>query len=612
MGTPGATVKAANGSNRYVWISAYDHPAGGDSNHTDSWGLLIGFSNDPGVLPTVMVNSIPSPGQFIGDGTTPGLNGVTFIFDWAPSSLVYNPDDASFPFYLYIQAAGMTNGASLQSCILKSSNLFNWVAAAWGPRSLLDASLAYGQITVLQSVIRRGTGDWISFGPVGNIGIFGRGLWSSTDGLTWTCASTIYNVTGHSGVNLSINSGSGTPLRLTASSSIFSGTNGYGLIIVDPTNSAVGLGGYAAAGFLSPEFINVVSGTAVDLTYNNSVTISAAAAPLEFGPISVRQAPAPGVVGGISTFGQNGFAWSTPFLSGSQLYQITGEDARHDFQTTDDGLWVSLTPIDANYNVSQVIPAVRLSSRYDGPYPGPNYLQMVTSYEEEGVSHIYAEVGYPGRHATSYFPFPGATVTGGIGTPTANISVFDVDSLTGGVGYIPIGGYVELVGQILDQISGTPNGAGSYHLENLGGTTYAAHTAGIVINGGAAISSGLGSVSNGYFGQQFIDYFTLAFDSVLASRAAPFGVQCSCTNNVVTISWMTTPLGTGAETQGYNVYFGTTAGTQAVGLSGNPYTGTSATHTPGTPGQIYWYKVVKVSGGVEQTSKYRVVHTYVG
>ena len=33
------------------------------------------------------------------------------------------------------------------------------------------------------------------------------------------------------------------------------------------------------------------------------------------------------------------------------------------------------------------------------------------------------------------------------------------------------------------------------------------------------------------------------------------------------------------------------------------------TDTP-TPGSVYWYKVVKVSGGTE--TKSRVVHTYVG
>ena len=143
----------------------------------------------------------------------------------------------------------------------------------------------------------------------------------------------------------------------------------------------------------------------------------------------------------------------------------------------------------------------------------------------------------------------------------------------------------------------------------------AAHSTGIIINSGPAylVSS---AISNGNFAQQFMDYYTIAFDSGLAARAAPFGVTASCNNNTVTISWMDTPLEMGSESQAYNVYRGTTGppttipGTQATQV-GTTTSMLSVTDTP-TPGSIYWYKVVKVSGGVEYASANRVVSVYVG
>ena len=247
------------------------------------------------------------------------------------------------------------------------------------------------------------------------------------------------------------------------------------------------------------------------------------------------------------------------------------------------------------------MPVIRLSSRYAGIYPGPTYLINVVGYVEDGILHIYAEAGYPGPHATNPHPHVGARVTGGISGTTLTLNSVS--------GYVPIGAYVSInvssVGQIISQSSGTLGGAGVYVIENPNGISVAAHTRNISINGGVNYLTE-SSVNGGMLGEQFIDYYTCVVDSTAASRAAPFGVTASCNKNTVTISWLTTPLGAGAETQSYNVYRGD-ANSQTT-LVGNTAS-TSITDTP-TPGQQWWYKVVKVSNGVER--KYRVVHTYVG
>lgn len=90
---------------------------------------------------------------------------------------------------------------------------------------------------------------------------------------------------------------------------------------------------------------------------------------------------------------------------GSTLYRITRED---NFDTTLNvnpnstpgavrvGQYVSAVPVSstgavATNNLNDVI---RISDRYAGNYPGPDYLQSVSGYAEDGVAHIWATHGF--------------------------------------------------------------------------------------------------------------------------------------------------------------------------------------------------------------------------
>jgi hypothetical protein len=267
-------------------------------------------------------------------------------------------------------------------------------------------------------------------------------------------------------------------------------------------------------------------------------------------------------------------------------------------------MWVTMSPIDSDFNVSQYKPGIHVSSQYAGFYPGPTYLISMAQYAEDGILHLYAEAGYAGPHGTTTLPYVGASVTGSISGATLTVTAVN------GAGNITLGAYVfysasASIGFITAFGSGS-GGTGTYTITNPGSVS-APGGSSIDINGGAYGDRSSSSI--GGLNEQFVDYYTVTLDFATAAQAAPFGVAASCSSNTVTISWKTHVTGYDPWGISYNVYRGTTVGTQAT-LVGNS-TGTSITDTP-TPGSVYYYRVVKKSLGIEYPSKYRIVSTYVG
>ncbi len=74
----------------------------------------------------------------------------------------------------------------------------------------------------------------------------------------------------------------------------------------------------------------------------------------------------------------------------SQLYAIVNQDSRN----ADGGMYVAMVPIDSSNNVLASPAVIRISAKYDGVYPGPGYLQNVSSYLEDGVLHMWASHGF--------------------------------------------------------------------------------------------------------------------------------------------------------------------------------------------------------------------------
>jgi hypothetical protein len=183
MGTPGQTIAASLG--RYFWIASPDHPSS-TYGWADGQDFLGGYSNDPGVLPDKLTLLFRYNNSILLSGTE----------DWrlyqAPF-LVYNPDDATYPFYIYCEGntfggATRDGGAQRQheEGLARSTDLVTWVMN--GPS---HPNTTFNDWSSFQRVVRSGVNAWYSVGLSTNGGALGGfGKWTSTDGRTFTQVST--------------------------------------------------------------------------------------------------------------------------------------------------------------------------------------------------------------------------------------------------------------------------------------------------------------------------------------------------------------------------------------------------------------------------------------
>lgn len=93
---------------------------------------------------------------------------------------VCNPDDATYPFYVYAQASGSSTG--LETAVTRSSDLITWTDA-----ELSHVNYYFRGYAGYQKVVRLGVNNWYSTGFQGFFpqlpsGAFGFGKWASTDG----------------------------------------------------------------------------------------------------------------------------------------------------------------------------------------------------------------------------------------------------------------------------------------------------------------------------------------------------------------------------------------------------------------------------------------------
>lgn len=174
FGAPGEAIAAARG--RYFWIATPDHPDGNYTwpNGTDFMG---GYSDDPGKPPKSLYllfrynNSI-------------NLSGDIFNL-YQAAQLVYNPDDATYPFYLYAEGNNLS-GTSIQheQGLARSTDLLTWVMFG-----TTHENETFADWSSFQMVKRISAGVWTSRGLLVqddvNSSTFGQGVWTSADGQTF-------------------------------------------------------------------------------------------------------------------------------------------------------------------------------------------------------------------------------------------------------------------------------------------------------------------------------------------------------------------------------------------------------------------------------------------
>jgi len=310
-GPKGQAIAAARG--RYFWVVSPDHP---NSNFgwADGQNFMGGYSNDPGVLPTRLQNLFLTNNTF----NDAGANFMLYQAPW----FVCNPDDATTPFYIY--GEGMTYGGTgpnqprqHEEGLAKSADLDTWVMA--GPTHRTNT---YGQWSSFQRVVRVGPGNWYSTGLQAfyTPNAFGSGMWTSTDGLSFTPGAALINA------------------------------------CVPPNSGS----------------LPCTNGTDREMSFSASDNVTIA----------------------------------------GQLFTYV-KDASSNGSTTG-GAFVTRVPIGASFNVLASPALAHISSAYANVYPGPTYLQAVNSYIENGVAHIYAQIGFPPSSANQGL-VDGATYANGGG-----------------------------------------------------------------------------------------------------------------------------------------------------------------------------------------------------
>lgn len=367
-GSAGSTIAAANG--RYFWIASPDHPSD-TFGWADAQNFMGGFSSDPGVLPATLYNlflynnnvasapvavvtgsisgttltvtavtsgTVSQLSTVAGTGVTAGtvitntpgsgtggtgtyvvnisqtvtstaltIAQLNFQLYQAPI-FVCNPDDGSFPFYIYAEGAAVSSSIQHEQGYAKSADLTTWTLG--GP-SMINPT--FTQWSSFQRPVRNGANDWTSTGLKSYFSpnAFGNGVWSSTDGKTFAQAS-----------------------NLLFNSCIPPNPPVYALGAADPSTC----------------FANT----------NREFYFSAA-----------------------------------PYFTASAvLYTYTKEGSGNG--DTTGGNSVVRVPIDAStFDVLTSPTRTQISSSYGGLYPGPTYLAGVNAYVEDGVAHIYSQVGFP-------------------------------------------------------------------------------------------------------------------------------------------------------------------------------------------------------------------------
>lgn len=178
MGADGATVKAREGY-RYVWLICADHTG----DFRGSADVFVAYSNDPQVWPDpgTMRPLIPYNTTGISVVDQNGNTQSTF-YPYQIPFLVYNPDDVTNPFYIYME--GQANGYQHELTLIKSADLLtSTVVGPTIPNTSFQGWSSYGRPK------RLGVNSWevYAFGkPDGTGTTPAKYKYTSTDGWVWT------------------------------------------------------------------------------------------------------------------------------------------------------------------------------------------------------------------------------------------------------------------------------------------------------------------------------------------------------------------------------------------------------------------------------------------
>lgn len=367
-GSVGSTIAAANG--RYVWLAGPDHP---DDNYSWAEGVnfLLGFSNDPGILPQTMrpfylrstVTASPQVATItakIDNGAGGAGNTLTVT---AVSGLVTNGGQAT------VAGAGVTT-ATISSQSSGTQGGIGVYVIGGATQNIPSQAMTVQQANykLYQNPILTCNPDdvsntfYISAEGQGSSVQHQQGIIKSNDLVTWTSPSPT-----HIALNFNTWSSYQRPVR--------DGVNSWhstGLQWVYPiTSNGFNNGKWTSTDGQVWTQASTLFNTCIPSATNGSNCDNASSA------ISSVQEGAPDSI----TIGAQ--AWS---ISSLKSY-VSGSRSGNE--------WVGRAPIDANFNVLASPSVVKISAPYAGTYPGPTYLQTTTGYVEDGIIHYWGTSGFP-------------------------------------------------------------------------------------------------------------------------------------------------------------------------------------------------------------------------
>lgn len=193
---PIATITASisNGSGGAGNILAVSAVTGLITN--DNHAFVTGAGVTTANITSQSTGSQGSSGNYVIDGAAQNVASQTMTVNQTDYHLyqnpffVCNPDDVSFPFYLY--AEGAASGIQHEEGLIKSADLVTWTSPV--PSHVTPT---FGSWSSYQRPVRDGVNSWHSTGfqidytSTGNTNSYSK--WTSTDGKVWTQGSSTIN-----------------------------------------------------------------------------------------------------------------------------------------------------------------------------------------------------------------------------------------------------------------------------------------------------------------------------------------------------------------------------------------------------------------------------------
>ncbi len=159
-------------------------------------GVLTGAGVTTAVITSQSSGTQGQTGNYVINGAAQFVASQTMTvsqtnyFHYYDASLVCNPDDATYPFYLYFE--GQASSVQHEMGVIKSADLLTWTTA-----QPTHNALNFNTWSSFQRINRIGTGNWVSKGYQAsypqNGNVFARSTWTSTDGLVWAPGTTNLN-----------------------------------------------------------------------------------------------------------------------------------------------------------------------------------------------------------------------------------------------------------------------------------------------------------------------------------------------------------------------------------------------------------------------------------